>query len=278
MKRTLAAAVTASALMISSLAAASPALAAPPEGASVAPSVLLSELRVATPSPVTYNRDLFAEGIDADGDGCNTRREVLQAESLVPVTIVAGCTITAGEWYSWYDGVTWTDPAQLEMDHLVALKEAWHAGAHAWTNQQRSDYANDLGIDATLTVVTGSVNGAKSHFDPTTWVPSVESARCTYASDWITVKYRWNLSVDTAEKSGTSVTDLDLLRRRDHRRPAGAQRHPHARSDAGRRRESAAGWDAPSRRRRPVCDRGQDLIALQTGCARGLHRHWVELP
>ena len=52
------------------------------------PSILLAELRVETPSPVTYNRDLFAEGIDADGDGCNTRREVLQAESLVPVTIV----------------------------------------------------------------------------------------------------------------------------------------------------------------------------------------------
>ena len=198
LKRTVATAIAVSGLLLSSLVAASPALAAP-QGTFVTPSALLAELRVETPSPIAYNRDLFAEGIDADGDGCNTRREVLQAESLVPVTIVGTCDITAGEWFSWYDGATWTDPAQLEMDHLVALKEAWHAGAHAWTNQQRSDYANDLGIDATLTVVTGSVNGAKSHFDPTSWVPSQPSARCKYVSDWITVKYRWNLSVDAAE-------------------------------------------------------------------------------
>ncbi|RXZ47581.1 DUF1524 domain-containing protein [Agromyces fucosus] len=154
---------------------------------------------MATDSTVPYNRDLFAEGIDVDGDGCNTRREVLQAESLVPVTITSGCTITAGEWFSWYEGVTQTDPTTLEMDHLVALKEAWISGAHAWTNEQRSDYANDLDIDATLTVVTGAQNSAKSAYDPTSWVPSHQPSLCKYVSDWVTVKYRWNLTVDTAE-------------------------------------------------------------------------------
>lgn len=207
MHRAIAAAITASTVLLTSFVVVSPAVAAP-EGTPVPPSTLLAELRVEAPSPVAYNRALFAEGIDADGDGCNTRREVLQAESLVPVTVVGACDITLGEWYSWYDGVTWTDPAQLEMDHLVALKEAWHAGAHAWTNQQRSDYANDLDIEATLTVVTGSVNGAKSHYDPTSWLPSQTGARCQYVSDWITVKYRWNLSVDVAEKAALqSVVD-----------------------------------------------------------------------
>src|SRR5690606_20375567 len=146
-------------------------------GSVTTPAALLAELQVAVPSTVSYNRDLFAEGIDVDGDGCNTRREVLQLESLVPVTMTSGCTITAGEWFSWYEGVTQTDQASLEMDHLVALKEAWISGAWAWTDQQRSDYANDLEIDATLTVVTGSVNGAKGASDPTGWVPSYLGSR-----------------------------------------------------------------------------------------------------
>lgn len=192
------------ALLIPLLGAA-PALAVEPGEAST-PAALLEELRVATPSSVAYDRDLFAEGIDADGDGCNTRREVLQLESLVPVTISSGCDITSGEWFSWYEGVTQTDPAQLEMDHLVALKEAWISGAFAWTDQQRSDYANDLDIDETLTVVTGSVNGAKSAYDPAEWVPSHEASRCEYASDWVVVKYRWNLSVDPFEH--TALLDL----------------------------------------------------------------------
>src|SRR5690606_38516634 len=92
-----------------------------------------------------------------------------------------------------------------EMDHLVALKEAWISGAWAWTDQQRSDYANDLEIDATLTVVTGSVNGAKGASDPTGWVPSYLGSRCRYVTDWLTVKYRWNLTVDTMEKSSLAT-------------------------------------------------------------------------
>ncbi|MFC5791919.1 DUF1524 domain-containing protein [Agromyces tardus] len=188
-------------LLVAALVTAPIAANAVAPGETTTPAALLAELIVATPSSVTYNRDLFAEGIDADGDGCNTRREVLQAESLVPVTIAAGCDITAGEWFSWYEGVTQTDPALLEMDHLVALKEAWISGAWAWTDQQRSDYANDLDVDETLTVVTGAENTAKSAYDPAQWIPSYTPSRCEYASDWVVVKYRWNLTIDTAEKS-----------------------------------------------------------------------------
>lgn len=202
MKRLLAGLIAAPAFIVTALVGATPASAEPltPTTATT-PAALLAELTVEAPSTIAYDRDRFQEGIDADGDGCNTRREVLQAESLVPVTISSGCTITAGEWFSWYEGVTHTDPAQLEMDHVVALKEAWVSGADAWTDSQRADYANDLDIDETLTMVTGSVNGAKSASDPAAWVPSLESSRCEYASDWVTVKYRWNLSVDETERA-----------------------------------------------------------------------------
>lgn len=198
MKRTLATLIAASALILAPVTT-DAAVAA--ESDVITPAEMLAALTVQVPSIVPYNRDLFLEGIDADGDGCNTRREVLQAESLVPVTIPFGCDITAGEWFSWYEGGTQTDPAMLEMDHLVALKEAWISGAWDWSDQQRADYANDLEIDATLTVVTGSVNGAKSAYDPSQWLPSYTPSLCRYATDWVTVKYRWNLMVDSAEKS-----------------------------------------------------------------------------
>lgn len=170
-------------------------------GSAVAPSALLEELPVMTPATVTYNRDLFAEGLDVDGDGCRTRQEVLLAESYAPVETVDTCTIVSGEWHSLYDGAVVNDPTALEMDHVVALKETWVSGAHSWTNDQRADYANDLDIDQTLRLVTSATNQAKSDSDPAKWVPSNSSALCEYAIDWITVKYRWKLSVDSAEKT-----------------------------------------------------------------------------
>lgn len=170
-------------------------------GTQVSASQLLTELRLAAPSTVRYDRDLFAEGVDADEDGCNTRREVLQIEAVLAPEVGDGCTITGGGWFSWYDGVSVSDQSELEMDHLVALKEAWVSGAYAWTDSQRSAFANDLDIPETLNAVTSAVNQAKSDKDPAGWMPPLADVHCRYVGEWITVKYRWNLSVDPAEKS-----------------------------------------------------------------------------
>ena len=105
---------------------------------------LLVRLTVATPSTLTYDRANFNHWIDADSDGCDTRAEVLIAESLIPATVGAGCTVTAGQWNSWYDGATWTNPSDVDIDHLVPLAEAWKSGAWAWTSEQRQAFANDL--------------------------------------------------------------------------------------------------------------------------------------
>ncbi|AMB59233.1 hypothetical protein [Microterricola viridarii] len=101
---------------------------------------LLDALKVATPSTTRYDRAQFEEGVIAPGAQCRTRVEVLRQESRVSVTTGSTpCTIRAGEWLSWYDGSTQTDPTLLEMDHLVALKEAWISGADRWTAEQRRD-------------------------------------------------------------------------------------------------------------------------------------------
>lgn len=147
----------------------------------------------------TYDRSYFTHWIDANSDGCDTRAEVLKAESLVPVTYSSGCTVATGQWYSWYDGATWTNASDVDIDHLVPLSEAWKSGAWNWTADQRQAFANDLGYAHALEAVTDNVNQSKGDQDPATWMPTLE--QCNYAIDWVTQKWRWNLSVDDNERS-----------------------------------------------------------------------------
>ncbi len=166
----------------------------------------IGDLTVASEVRTGYSRDLFPHWIDADGDGCSTRNEVLIEEADDPVTISGTCTITSGRWFSYYDRVSWTDPADVDIDHMVPLAEAWDSGARSWTTSTRQAFANDLGDYRTLVGVTDDVNQAKGDQDPSTWKPKVTSTWCEYAEDWIEVKSHWRLSVTTAEKS--ALTDM----------------------------------------------------------------------
>ena len=65
-----------------------------------------SDLPVASEVRSGYDRDLFPHWVDADGDGCDTRREVLISEADDPVTVGSGCSLSGGRWYSYYDAVS----------------------------------------------------------------------------------------------------------------------------------------------------------------------------
>lgn len=113
-----------------------------------------------------YERDKFRLWVDADGDGCDTREEVLIAEAVDPPTMGASCALPGGSSYSYYDAATWTDKADIDIDHFVPLAEAWDSGASGWTATQREEFANDLGDDRDLVGVTDSVNQSKSDQEP----------------------------------------------------------------------------------------------------------------
>jgi hypothetical protein len=87
---------------------------------------------------------------------------------------------------------------------MVPLKEAWESGARARSVSNRTRYANDLGFPATLIAVTDHVNQAKGDRGPAGWLPPRTAARCTYATQWVQVKYRWRLSINPAERSRLS--------------------------------------------------------------------------
>lgn len=147
-----------------------------------------------------YNRELFGYGSPIDGFGCRTRALVLIRDSLTPPQIDrAGCAVVAGDWFSTYDALTWSDPGELEIDHVVALKEAWDSGANAWSAERLEAFSNDLVDARTLRAVTGEVNQAKSDNDPTNWLPPAPDAVCGYLADWVSIKARWGLSMDESE-------------------------------------------------------------------------------
>lgn len=160
---------------------------------------LLSQLSLAPEQGTGYDRDLFRHWIDSDGDGCNTRREVLIEEAIEKPTISGDCDLVGGTWYSVYDGVTTNDPGDFDIDHLIPLKEAWDSGAHSWSASQRRAFANDLGNPEALIAVTASSNRSKSDKDPADWLPPNQGYHCQYIEQWIRVKIFWRLSVDERE-------------------------------------------------------------------------------
>jgi hypothetical protein len=174
------------------------------------PTAVLAGLRVAPEGArAGYDRGLFNHWVDEDGDSCDTREEVLIAESRSRAQVDPyGCKVVAGDWFSAYDGLTFSDPSELDVDHVVALAEAWDSGASGWDASRRRAFANDLGHPEALVAVSASSNRSKSDLDPGQWKPTRDAAWCQYARDWVTVKKAWDLSADQNE-----VDDLKVMLR-----------------------------------------------------------------
>ncbi len=161
---------------------------------------VLQTIRIENERPTGYVRALFEHWIDIDGDGCDTREQVLKRDSVtLPQVDPYKCKVIAGDWVSPFDGAKWSDPTDVDIDHVVALKEAWDSGAWAWSSATRNAFANDTSDRRTLIAVTDNVNQQKSDKDPSNWVPPLKSYVCTYLGNWISIKARWNLSMDQSE-------------------------------------------------------------------------------
>jgi len=161
---------------------------------------VLGQLEVTNEVSTGYERALFRHWVDNDRNGCDTRQEVLKRDSQTPVQVDPfRCKVIAGDWYSPYDGNTWSDPSDVDIDHVVALKEAWDSGAWRWSAARRQAFANDLTDRRTLMAVTDSVNQSKGDRDPSQWLPPRRDYQCTYISIWLSIKARWSLAVDQSE-------------------------------------------------------------------------------
>ncbi|MEU9333109.1 HNH endonuclease family protein [Streptomyces sp. NPDC048290] len=178
------------------------ALPAPAQAADTARlGVAVGMLPVAVEDRTGYERPMFKHwnaGANPS-DGCNTRAEVLISEAVAAPAVGARCSLTGGEWTSYYDEKLVTAAGSLDIDHMVPLAEAWDSGADEWTAARREAYANDQGAAASLVAVTAASNRSKADQDPAEWLPPAASALCRYTSEWVATKLRWSLAVDETE-------------------------------------------------------------------------------
>jgi len=170
-------------------------------GVSEDPPVPTVEIEDAEPA---YDRDEWGRWWDADHDCQDTRQEVLIAESLVPVEYdERGCKVLSGRWGCPFTGIVYTNPRQLDVDHLVPLKAAHDAGGYAWSKEAKRAYFNDLDNPGHLTAVSLSANRSKGDRGPLEWMPPNRDYHCEYLSNWMTVKANYKLAVTCEE--GASI-------------------------------------------------------------------------
>lgn len=142
-----------------------------------------------------YNRDDWGGWIDEDGDGLNTRHEVLAEESLIK-PIVSNNKVISGKWFDKYTGKYFTNPSDLDIDHLVPLKNAYISGASNWSKKKKSRYYNYLKYDNHLIAVSKSANRNKSDKSPVEWLPPNKDYQCEYVREWFKIKTAWGLAIE----------------------------------------------------------------------------------
>ena len=137
---------------------------------------------------------------DVDHNGCDTRNDIL-ARDLIVRGMRNSCVVTAGQLADPYSG-TWIDfskkeASKVQIDHVVALENAWQSGAYNLTQEDREALAND---PDNLLAVNGHDNMAKGSKSADQWMPPNAAYACTYASKQVQIKNRYALTVTTPEK------------------------------------------------------------------------------
>jgi hypothetical protein len=170
----------------------------------------LSELRVRSAgSMAEYSREKFPHWSDAeefgwkipggtpDPESCDVRDAALIRDGQRE-RVEEYCDVVSGRWLDPYSGQTYTDPADIDIDHIVPLANAWRSGASSWDTAKRERFAN---VPRDLLSVDDGLNQSKGDKGPEAWKPPRKAYWCTYSKRWIGIKHSWKLSVTGAERS-----------------------------------------------------------------------------
>jgi hypothetical protein len=181
-----------------SASAPAPSATSPAGGSASAPSA-----RGTQPGP--YSRDQFGTGwTDPDHNGCDARQDAIRAATSNRV-MAGPCKITRADIRDRYTGRTYpaANPSAFDIDHVVALHDAWNSGASSWTRARRIAFAND---PADLVLTTASANRSKGDQDPSTWAPASHDGACWYVRTYRAIKLRWRLHKDAAQRAAIRRT------------------------------------------------------------------------
>jgi hypothetical protein len=154
-----------------------------------------------------YQRDAFGSPwMDTDHNGCDTRNDVLGRDLTRAVTDpgTGHCIVERGLLEDPYSGRTiqfergWDTSILVQIDHVVALSNAWQTGAQYWGGSKRVRFAND---PLELLAVDGALNQQKGDGDAATWLPPNKSFRCAYVARQVAIKRKYALWVTPPERS-----------------------------------------------------------------------------
>lgn len=180
-----------------------PTPSSPPATGSAAEA--LAALVVKGSAPRTgYERDLFHWRSDVDRNGCDTRNDVLRRDlrSVLFGAGTRGCLVLTGTLPDPYSGETLRmvrgGGDGIDVDHVVALGNAWVSGAARWSEEQRTRFGND---PLNLLAVSASQNRQKGDGDAATWLPASKAFRCAYVARQVAVKRSYALAVKPAERA-----------------------------------------------------------------------------
>lgn len=177
-----------------------------PGRAPAEPSRALESLEVApSGSMAGYSREKFPHWSGADEFGweglpsssCDVRDAALIRDGQ-DVRVADGCDVLSGSWRDPYAGGTYSEPSEIDIDHVVPLANAWRSGASSWDEALRERYANDPSV--VLSAEAGE-NRSKGDKGPEAWKPPDRGEWCDYASQWIRIKAEYDLSVNQQEKA-----------------------------------------------------------------------------
>ena len=151
-----------------------------------------------------YDRDQFGTAwTDTDHNGCDQRNDILRRDltGLHTKPGTHGCVLASGQLSSPYTGQhisfrRGASPVTVQIDHVVALGDAWQTGADQWTASERAQLAND---PLNLLAVDSHSNESKGDGDAATWLPPRRTYRCAYVARQVAVKTRYHLWVTPAE-------------------------------------------------------------------------------
>lgn len=139
---------------------------------------------------------------DVDGNGCDTRNDILRRDldNITARPGTHGCVVTSGTFIDPYTGervqFSKNDASAVQIDHVVALKNAWDSGANMWDQNTREEFAND---PLNLLATTRSPNASKGSKAADEWMPAVN--QCAYSQRQQQIKSKYNLSVTAAEET-----------------------------------------------------------------------------
>ncbi len=180
----------------------------PVEASTKTAEAVLETLVVKGRAPKTgYERSQFGPAwSDVDRNGCDTRNDILYRD-LTSITYKPGtreCVVLSGVLVDPYSGekIAFERGAKTSMDvqidHVVALSNAWQTGAFKLSYDKRLAFAND---PMNLLAVKGRLNSQKGDGDAATWLPPLKSIRCAYVAQQIVVKAKYALWVTPPEKA-----------------------------------------------------------------------------